>query len=66
LADHGTLPERKIGSDKITDASTDNVKVNISKKKDETSAEETNLVSEKQANTDETSDAKNENLDNRS
>src|SRR4051795_1081986 len=37
LADHGTLPERKIGS---TDASTDNVKVNISKKKEENPAEE--------------------------
>lgn len=65
LADHGTLPERKIGSDKITDASTDNVKVNISKKKDETTTEETNLVSEKQSDTDDASNAKNENLDNR-
>ncbi|MCQ6276736.1 ATP-dependent zinc metalloprotease FtsH [Bacillus sp. V3B] len=65
LADHGTLPERKIGTDKNTDASTDNVKVNISKKKDETT-EETNLVSEKHSNQDETSDTKDENLDNRS
>lgn len=62
LADHGTLPERKIGS---TDASTDNVKVNISKKKEET-PEEANLVSEKPSDQDETSNAKNEDLDNRS
>ena len=44
LADHGTLPDRK-----VVDASTENVKVTISKKDDETKTEEKNLDAEKPA-----------------
>ncbi|WP_071393053.1 ATP-dependent zinc metalloprotease FtsH [Bacillus tuaregi] len=44
LADHGTLPERK-----VIDASTENVKVTINKKDDVTTTEEKNLEAEKPA-----------------
>jgi len=54
LADHGTLPNRT-----AVDASTENVKVTISKKDDETKTEEKNLDAEKPAMQD-------ENLDKRS
>jgi cell division protease FtsH len=54
LFDHGVLPDRSIVSKDNNDASTDSVKVTISKKEDEKSTEVTNSVSEgnKNENTD--------------
>ena len=63
LADHGTLPERKIASTKI-DASTKDVKVNIVKK-DEGPIEGTNPIAEKHSSNDEIANAPKDNPDNR-
>ncbi|WP_338450483.1 ATP-dependent zinc metalloprotease FtsH [Niallia oryzisoli] len=51
LADHGTLPNRQ-----VNDASTENVKVTISKKDDETKTEEKNLDAGKPAEQEENPD----------
>ena len=63
LADHGTLPERKIASTTI-DASTKDVKVNIMKK-DEDPIEGTNPIAEKHSSNDEIANAPKDNPDNR-
>ena len=63
LADHGTLPERKIASTTI-DASTKDVKVNIMKK-DEDPIEGTNPIVEKHSSNDEIANAPKDNPDNR-
>ena len=63
LADHGTLPERKVASTKL-DASTKDVKVNILKK-DENSIEGTNPIAEKHSSNDEIANAPKDNPDNR-
>jgi len=63
LVDHGTLPERKIGSTTM-DASTKDVKVNIMKKDDD-HIEGTNPISEKHTSNDEIENAPMENPDKR-
>jgi cell division protease FtsH len=63
LADHGTLPERKVASTKL-DASTKDVKVNIVKK-DEGPIEGANPIAEKHSSNDETANAPKDNPDNR-
>ena len=63
LADHGTLPERKIASTKV-DVSTKDVKVNIMKK-DEGSIEGANPIAEKHSSNDEIANAPKDNPDNR-
>jgi cell division protease FtsH len=63
LADHGTLPERKVASTKL-DASTKDVKVNIVKK-DEGPIEGANPIAEKHSSNDEIANAPKDNPDNR-
>ena len=63
LADHGTLPERKIASTTV-DASTKDVKVNIVKK-DEDPIEGTNPIVEKHSSNDEIANVPKDNPDNR-
>ena len=63
LADHGTLPERKIASTTV-DASTKDVKVNIMKK-DEDPIEGTNPIVEKHSSNDEIANVPKDNPDNR-
>jgi cell division protease FtsH len=63
LADHGTLPDRKIASTKV-DASTKDVKVNIVKK-DEDPIEGTNPIVETHSSNDEIANTSKKNPDNR-
>ena len=63
LAEHGTLPERKVASTKL-DASTKDVKVNIMKK-DESPIEGANPIVENHSNNDEITNTPKDNPDNR-